>query len=397
MTKLSVVIPAWNEEDGIEDIVLRVLAVKEQLLDIGVGDLEVMVVDDGSSDRTSEVAGGIAGLRLIRHPQNRGYGAALKTGFSAATGDLIGFLDADGTYPPEFFPQLCLPALDGQELVIGSRMAGERSEMPITRRIGNMFFAALLSVLGRQKVTDSASGMRVFKRDILDRISPLPDGLNLTPVMSTRALHEGISVTEVPISYSERVGRSKLSVVRDGSIFLRSMFWTVLTYNPVRILGLLGLGGVGLAGLVGLGLLGARMSGVTTLGPWGVGALYGALVSGVTGVSLFTLGATFNYLVSLFYQRPIRQGLFGRPIFTTPLEYRFGWLGAVCLLAGFGLGAASLVLGYRGWGIERLWLYLLGSSILFLMGIQLIVSWLVVRVLGELSARSLSSASGPAK
>jgi len=107
-----------------------------------------------------------------------------------AKGELIGFLDADGTYPPEYFPQLCQEALKGTDIVIGSRMAGADSKMPITRRIGNIFFANLLTLLGNQRVTDSASGMRVFSRSVLSQIYPLPDGLNLTPVMSARALHE---------------------------------------------------------------------------------------------------------------------------------------------------------------------------------------------------------------
>ena len=193
------------------------------------------MVDDGSKDRTADVAQRILGVTLVSHPRNKGYGAALKTGYSQARGELIGFLDADGTYPPEFFPRLCESALNGSDLVIGSRMAGEDSQMPLTRRVGNLFFATLLSLLGRQKVTDSASGMRVFKREILEHIYPLPDGLNLTPVMSTRALHEGIAIKEVPIPYSERVGRSKLSVIHDGRVFLQSMVWTALSYNPVRI------------------------------------------------------------------------------------------------------------------------------------------------------------------
>ena len=235
MTILSVVIPAYNEENGISEIAKRVLAVEPALKDAGVDKLELLVVDDGSRDKTAEVASGIPGVTLIRHPKNKGYGAALKTGFSKASGELIGFLDADGTYPPEYFPQLCRAALKGTDLVIGSRMAGADSQMPLTRRVGNFFFANLLSLLGRQKVTDSASGMRVFKKEILEQIYPLPDGLNLTPVMSTRALHEGIKIEEVPIPYSERVGRSKLSVIRDGRIFLQSMVWTALSYNPVRL------------------------------------------------------------------------------------------------------------------------------------------------------------------
>jgi glycosyltransferase involved in cell wall biosynthesis len=389
MTILSVVIPAYNEENGIKEIAERVLAVEPALKNAGVDRLELLVVDDGSKDGTADVAEAIPGVRLIRHPRNKGYGAALKTGFSKASGELIGFLDADGTYPPEYFPQLCKSALNGSELVIGSRMAGADSKMPVTRRVGNFFFANLLSILGRQKVTDSASGMRVFRREILGQIYPLPDGLNLTPVMSTRALHEGIRIVEVPIPYSERVGRSKLSVIRDGQLFLQSMVWTAMSYNPVRILGLIGLGGIGLAGLVFLGLLVARLNGVTTLGPLGVVALFTALVSSIAGLNIFALGVTFNYLISLFYKKPIRQGLFGKPIFKKPLDQHFGWMGGVSFLAGIVIAVTSLSLGMNGWNIDRLWFYLLGSAMLFLAGIQLFVYWLLLRILEELSQREI--------
>ena len=389
MTVLSVVIPAYNEENGIAEIANRVLAVGPALKKAGIDKLELLVVDDGSKDRTADVAAGISGVTLIRHPKNKGYGAALKTGFSKASGELIGFLDADGTYPPEYFPQLCQSAFNGADLVIGSRMAGAESQMPVTRRIGNFFFAYLLSILGRQKVTDSASGMRVFKREILEQIFPLPDGLNLTPVMSTRALHEGVKIEEVPIPYSERVGRSKLSVIRDGRIFLQSMIWTALSYNPVRILGLLGLVGIGIAGLTFLGLMITRLNGVTTLGAWGVVALFTALISVVSGVNVFALGVTFNYLISLFYKKPIRQGLFGKPIFKTPLDQQFGWMGVLAIVIGTAIGIVGLTLGVQGWVIERLWFYLLSSAMIFLVGIQLVIYWLLLRVLEELSQREL--------
>ncbi len=223
---LSIIIPALNEERGIGDIVERVLATGVALQKIGIGWLEVIVVDDGSRDQTAAVveayiapdrkdpAGGT--VRLMRHSQNRGYGAALKTGLAEAEGDLIAFLDADGTYPPEYFPQLCRQALAGADVVIGSRMAGAASEMPLTRRVGNLLFASLITVLGDQRVHDSASGMRVIRREILPLLYPLPNGLNFTPIMSLRAIHEGLRLVEVPVPYRERVGRSKLSVVRDG-------------------------------------------------------------------------------------------------------------------------------------------------------------------------------------
>ncbi|MFA9401826.1 MAG: glycosyltransferase family 2 protein [Anaerolineales bacterium] len=394
MTMLSVVIPAYNEEDGIEEITNRVLAVQPALEDKGVDELELIVVDDGSRDQTAEIASQIEGVTLVQHPTNRGYGAALKTGFSMSNGDLIGFLDADGTYPPEYFPELCDVALNGADLVIGSRMAGAESEMPVTRRIGNFFFANLISLIGRQRISDSASGMRVFKREVLEKMYPLPDGLNLTPVMSTRALHEDIQMAEVPIPYSERLGRSKLSVVRDGSLFLRSIIWTALSYNPVRIFGLLGLGGVLVSGLIIVGLVVARLSGTTSVSPLGVAALFLALVSAVVGFSFFSLGATFNYLVSLFYKRPIRQGLFGKPIFKSSLERHFGWIGVVGLITGLLLAVGSIILGLTGWDIARLWLYLLGSALLILLGSQLLISWILIQVLAELSERELLSTDG---
>jgi hypothetical protein len=389
MDMLSVVVPAYNEEDGIADIVERVLGIGPALAASGA-ELELIVVDDGSRDRTAEVAGSYTDVTLVRHRTNHGYGAALKTGFAQARGAWLGFLDADGTYPPERFPALLDAARNGSaDLVIGSRMTGTDSQMPASRRVGNMFFATLVSLIGNRRISDSASGMRVIRRDVLARLYPLPDGLNFTPVMSTRAIHEGIRMVEVPITYSERVGRSKLTIVGDGTRFLQSIVWTALDYNPVRILGTIGVACVGLALLIGLGLVVARLQGITQLGPWGVAAVFAAQVLAVAGVSVFSLGATFNYLVSLFHREPVRQGLFGRPIFDPPLDRKFGWMGLLAVLGGLLLGGVSLGFGFAGWPVGRLWLYLLGSAMLILVGVQLMISWVVMRVLEGLNQREL--------
>jgi len=389
MEKLSVVIPALNEESGIADIVERVLAVRPSLVAQDV-DLELIVVDDGSADRTAQIVAGYSDVVLVRHRNNSGYGAALKTGFARAQGEWLGFLDADGTYPPEYFPTL-LKAAQAQnaDLVIGSRMTGTESEMPFSRRVGNLFFANLVSLIGNHRISDSASGMRVIRRDMLARLYPLPDGLNFTPVMSTRAIHEGIVMVEEPIPYAERVGRSKLTIVGDGTRFLQSIVWTALSYNPVRILGSVGVAFVGLALLIGLALVAVRLRGITELGTWGTLGLFLVLVFTVGGVSLFALGATFNYLVSLFHRQPIRQGLFGRPIFDPPLERHFGWLGVLAFIAGLLAGVISLGFGLAGWPVSRLWLYLLGSAMSVLVGMQLLISWILMRVLEELNQRDL--------
>lgn len=389
---LSICIPVYNEEAAIHETLDRCLALGASLREVGIDHFEVIAVDDGSRDRSAEIiAARYPEVRLIRHERNAGYGAALKTGFAAARYGLIGFLDADATYPPEQFPALCRAVLQGgADLVIGSRMVGPDSGMPPVRRLGNKFFAALLTLLGRSAVTDSASGMRVFKREVLNLISPLPDGLNLTPVMSTRALHERITVAEVPIPYRERIGESKLSVARDGIRFLRTIVGAVLAYNPVRVFGFLGLAGVGAAATVLAWLVVLRIGGVTELGAVGTFAVFGALVCGVAGVNIFALGASFNYLVSLFYRRPIRQGLFRRPLFTRPIEQLFLPAGASAASLGLLISAGSFTLSLRGWPIERLWLYLTGSAMLMLVGLQLLMAWLMASVLRQLSERETS-------
>jgi hypothetical protein len=390
-TGLSICIPVFNEEGSIGETLERCLALADELSRSGVDQYEVIAVDDGSRDRTVDVIERYPEVRLIRHERNKGYGAALKTGFAAARHELIGFLDADATYPPEQFPRLCTGVLkEGADLVIGSRMAGADTEMPTVRRIGNRFFAGLLTLIGRTPVTDTASGMRVFRRKVLDLLSPLPDGLNLTPVMSTRAIHEGITVAEIPIPYRERVGESKLSVTKDGVRFLTTMVTTALAYNPVRIFGVIGLAGLLVAGATLAGLVVARGQGVTTLGPLGTFAVFGALVCGVAGVSAFALGATFNYLVSLFYNRPIRQGLFKKPLLQRPVEQLFLPAGLATGLVGLIVSLISLGLALNGWPIERLWLYLTGSAMLMLIGIQLALWWLMASVLRQLSERTVN-------
>ncbi len=221
-SSFTVVIPALNEEGAIGSTIERTLRAAESIRQrTPIETVNVVVVSDGSTDRTVEIARGFAGIRVVVFEKNRGYGAAIKAGWDEVPADLLGFLDADGTCDPEFFVPMILSIVEqGNDLVLGGRM-GRDSQMPMIRTVGNTLFALLLGYLSRKRVRDTASGMRVVRRSALPHLLPLPDGLHFTPAMSARALMDDqVRIAELDMPYAERVGRSKLRVIRDGFRFL---------------------------------------------------------------------------------------------------------------------------------------------------------------------------------
>ncbi len=233
---LTIVIPAFNEEGAIAGTVSACLEAVDQIKrQSGVSEIELIVVSDGSTDRTAEIVRGFDEVKLIEFPQNRGYGAALMEGFRQGSGSLVSFLDADGTCDPRLFGELVRTAIEeNADVVLGSRL-GPESQMPRVRRIGNRLFAVLLGLLCGKSITDTASGMRVIRRQALDWLYPLPTGLHFTPSMSARALLGGLRLVEVPIAYSERIGQSKLRIFADGIRFTRVILHDVLCYRPERL------------------------------------------------------------------------------------------------------------------------------------------------------------------
>jgi glycosyltransferase involved in cell wall biosynthesis len=242
--KLSIIIPAYDEEDAIASIIERSLDAKSSICEnTSVDDVEIIVVSDGSTDQTVPIAQEYEpDITLINYVPNKGYGAAIKTGFHAASGDLVSFLDADGTCDPLFFIDMInTMEKESADIVIGSRM-GKQSKMPGIRRFGNQLFVNLIKILSKQKLTDSASGMRVIRKDRLPEIYPLPDGLHFTPAMSVKAIFDSnLKIAEIDMTYEERVGDSKLHVLKDGIRFLRVIIEAALGYNAFRFLGLIAL------------------------------------------------------------------------------------------------------------------------------------------------------------
>ena len=242
--KLSIVIPALNEEDSIASIIKRTLTAEEYIINNSkVSSIEVIVVSDGSTDKTVEIAQTfLPDIHLIIFEKNQGYGAAIKKGWSQATGDYLAFLDADGTCEPNFFANLVnLLEKNDADVVLGCRLNKE-SKMPLIRRVGNFIFAKMLTFLSSNYVKDTASGMRVVKKSSLKDLYPLPDGLHFTPAMSARALlNSDITIAEEDMPYHEREGESKLSVTKDGVRFLKVILSTAFLYRPQIIINVLSL------------------------------------------------------------------------------------------------------------------------------------------------------------
>lgn len=242
--KLLIAIPALNEEDSIQSIITRALHARTHIISSSpVTHVDITVVSDGSTDGTVELARKYTGqIRLIVFENNRGYGAAVKEAWAQSDAELLGFLDADGTCDPEFFSQLCNAVVsESADVALGCRM-NANSRMPWLRRVGNRLFASILTVLSSSGVRDTASGMRVVRRDSLGKLLPLPDGLHFTPAMSARALmSKTVRIIEVDMPYHEREGESKLRPGKDGLRFLKAIVDAAFLYRPARPLAIVGL------------------------------------------------------------------------------------------------------------------------------------------------------------
>jgi glycosyltransferase involved in cell wall biosynthesis len=198
---LSVIVPVFNERTTLNEIIRRMRAVDLPL------DREIVIIDDGSDDGSDKVLGAMqdSTVRVLRHPGNRGKGAAIRTGLEVVRGDLVLIQDADLEYDPEDWPKLLNPVLRGRaKVVYGSRFTGERKNMLFWHWVGNRFLSLVTNVLYNTTISDMETCYKLFDRTVLDGMTLRAERFDFEPEVTAKVLRRGYRVYEVPISYNGR-------------------------------------------------------------------------------------------------------------------------------------------------------------------------------------------------
>lgn len=236
MTTLSVLVPVYNERPTVGEVLDAVLAAE---LPQGV-ELEAVVVDDGSTDGSGEhldkIVAGLDRVRLIRHPENRGKGAAIRTALEHAVGDIAVIQDADLEYSPSDYPQLLQPILDGHaDVVYGSRfLAAPSRKLLYWHSVGNKLLTTLCNMVTNLNLTDMETCYKAFRRELLDGVPLRSHSFTIEPELTVKFAQLGARIYEVPIAYH---GRTYDEGKKIGAIDGLKAFGAVLRYGLVRDLG----------------------------------------------------------------------------------------------------------------------------------------------------------------
>jgi hypothetical protein len=264
------------------------------------------------------------------------------------------------------------------DIVIGARL-NPNSDMPFTRKLGNLFYRDLVKLISSSQVADIASGMRIIKKSTLPRLYPLPDGLHFTPAMSVRAiLDRNIKIEEVPIAYKERIGTSKLKVVKDGIRFLITILEIAFTYKPLRLFGVVG----------GLFLLLALVYGVGPVVHYlqyrnvpedRIYRLIFVIVAGISGIQLLSAGLIAQAITNLVHGYELNTAM--ERILDRTFLRRLTFFGFLFILLAVVLNLKTIEQYLTLRRILVHWSYVVTGGLFILIGIQLLAFSVINRII----------------
>jgi len=228
---VSIVIPVYNEEAAIGEDLDTII----ETMEASGREYEVIVVNDGSTDRSAEIVRQRPQVRLIQHPYNRGVGAARTTGVRAARGEVIVMTDGDGSYPNHDIPRL-LAHIGEYDMVVGARKR-ETGSLKLLRTPVKLFVRLLASYLTETRISDLNSGFRAFKKEVAERyLDILPRGHSWVGTITVAFLSDGYTVKYIPIDYYKRKGKSSIHPIRDTWNYFQLVVRTVMYFNPLKVL-----------------------------------------------------------------------------------------------------------------------------------------------------------------
>lgn len=226
---VSIIMPVYNEEESLRSVLNEI----KQCLKEKAPSYEIIVVNDGSADQTKQVLEQIGEIKVVNHSENRGYGAAIKSGVRQAEGEYILIIDADGTYPVKAIPELI--SCTDYHMVVGARTK-PTAQIPLMRRPAKWLLNQLANYLTGIKIPDLNSGLRLIKKDALNRfIYLLPDGFSFTTTITLALLTNGCPVKYLPIDYYKREGKSKFRPIKDTLNYFQLIIRTILYFDPLKI------------------------------------------------------------------------------------------------------------------------------------------------------------------
>jgi len=227
MVELSIVVPIYNEEKAIQGFLGKL---KDVLKNVKVSH-EIIAIDDASSDKTYERLKKVKGIRTVRHPYNKGYGASLKTGARKSKGKYVLFIDGDGEHDPKNIPKL-VKHRKTYDMVVGARQFSSSVPRAIAKRI----ITGFANYVSEVKIPDLNCGFRLLKRDILmDYLDSLPNRFSFTSTITMIFIKSGYSIKYIPVNILKRKGKSKINPVKDFINFLVLVMKTSLLFSPLKV------------------------------------------------------------------------------------------------------------------------------------------------------------------